>query len=274
MTKSPLRTEGLFPWSAPSQADRLGAPWPGLVWDGLFTWGGRRRRLEPIGQSCSEWPFARLGQQGPGALCVCLCSGACTLLRTRCRRPRVRLPRPQHGCLGDSRLRCSVPPLPAKACLLGSLCSPSLPCSAGGDSLPQPQRSLVCVPCRRPALPSIQASRVKASHSLHPQSQRKQACRLWCLSTNLSPTSLRAGPRLLLCMASFFPMAAPAGLRPDMGITCLGSSHQYCSQNCQHTSSLPPFSDAEVFALIDVFPFETCLGWCFNKPQPPEDFPC
>lgn len=117
-----------------------------------------------------------------------------------------------------------------------------------------------CVSCRLPALPSIQASRVKASHSLRPQSRRKQACRLWCLSTNLSPTSLSAGPRLLLCMASFFPMAAPAGLRPDIGITCLGSSRRYCSQCCQHTSLPPPFSDVKVFALIDVFPFETCLG--------------
>ena len=44
-TISPLRAEGVFPQSAPSQADRLGAPWPGLM-DGFR---GRRRRLEPIG---------------------------------------------------------------------------------------------------------------------------------------------------------------------------------------------------------------------------------
>lgn len=82
---------------------------------------------------------------------------------------------------------------------------------------------------------------------------RKQACRLWCLSTNLSPTSLSAGPGLLLCMVSFFPMAAPAGLGPDIRITCLGSSLWHYSQGCQHTSLLPSFSVAKVFSLIDFF---------------------
>lgn len=83
---------------------------------------------------------------------------------------------------------------------------------------------------------------------------RKQACCLWCLSTNLSPTSLRAGPWLLLCVVSFFPMAAPAGLWSDNAITCFGSRLWHYSQGCQHTSPLPSFSDAKVFSLI-----ETCF---------------
>lgn len=151
---------------------------------------------------CKTWPA------GPGGTLCLPRSGTCTLLRTWCRRPRVWLPRLRHSCSGDidssvrfllSRPRhacwpggvccvgvwissgrlCLCPgPCTLLSCRLGCLCSPSLPCCAGGDSLPQPQRSLDCVSCRRPALPSIQASRVKASHSLHPQSRRKQACRL------------------------------------------------------------------------------------------------
>lgn len=211
-------------------------------------------------------------------------------MRTWCRQPRIWLPRLRTAVSTtiDSSVRFLLS-RPRRVCWPGRMCCVGfwISCPGGSASAQGPAPTCLagwppvctvssllcwrgwpraasakpdCVSCRLPALPSIQASRVKASHSLHPQSRRKQACRLWCLSTNLSPTSLSAGPRLLLCMASFFPMAAPAGLRPDTGITCLGSSRRYCSQRCQHTSLLPPFSDAEVFALIDVFPFETCLG--------------
>lgn len=86
-----------------------------------------------------------------------------------------------HSCFGDNRLQCSIPPLPAEACLLArtdvlcrildllpwglclcpgpcthlscrlaSMCALCLPCCAGGDGLPQPQRSLTVslVACR------------------------------------------------------------------------------------------------------------------------------
>lgn len=68
---------------------------------------------------CKTWPA------GPGGTLCLPRSGTCTLLRTWCRRPRVWLPRLRHSCSGDNRLQCSVPPLPAKACLLarrGVLC--------------------------------------------------------------------------------------------------------------------------------------------------------
>ena len=61
---------------------------------------------------CKTWPA------GPGCTLCLPRSGACTLLRTWCRQPRVRPPGLRHSCLGDSRLQCSVPPLPAEACSL------------------------------------------------------------------------------------------------------------------------------------------------------------
>lgn len=104
--------------------------------------------------------------------------------------------------------------------------------------------------CPPPQHPGFQS---KSLLQLTSSGRRKQACRLWCLSTNLSPTSLSAGPRLLLCMVPFFPMAAPAGLWPDIGITCSGSSLWHYSPRCQHIFLLPSFSDPKVFSLIDVF---------------------
>lgn len=126
----------------------------------------------------------------------------------------------------------------------------SLLCWLGRPPAASMKLSCVYAACRPPQHPGFQGKRLLQLTSL---GRRKQACRLWCLSTNLSPTSLSAGPQLLLCMESFFPMAAPAGLRPDIGITCFGSSHWHYSQGCQHTSLLPSFSDAKVFSLIDVF---------------------
>lgn len=117
--------------------------------------------------------------------------------------------------------------------------------------------SCIYAACLPPQHPGFQS---KSLLQLTSSSWRKQACRLWWLSTNLSPTSLCAGPQLLLCVVSFFPMAAPAGLWPDNAITCLGSSHWHYSQGCQHTSPVPFFSDAEVFSLIDALSYETCLG--------------
>lgn len=104
--------------------------------------------------------------------------------------------------------------------------------------------------CLPPQQPGFQS---KSLLQLTSSGRRKQACRLWCLSTNLSPTSLGAGPRLLLCMVPFFPIAAPAGLWPDIGITCSGSSLWHYSPRCQHIFLLPSFSDPKVFSLIDVF---------------------
>lgn len=107
-------------------------------------------------------------------------------------------------------------------------------------------------PCMCP--PPAPASRLQCKSLLHPQAPgRKQACCLWCLSTNLSPTSLGSGPLLLLCMASFFPRAAPAGLWPGIGITCSGLSLWHYSQGCGY-SPLPSFSDAKVCSLMDFFP--------------------
>lgn len=120
---------------------------------------------------------------GSPALGLCLCPGPCTHLSCR---------------------------LASSVCTVSSLlCWRGWPRAASA----KPD----CVSCsRRP--PQHPGFQVKASHSLHPQSRRKISCCLWCLSTNLSPTSLSAGPRLLLCMASFFPMAAPAGLEaPTLG---------------------------------------------------------
>lgn len=127
----------------------------------------------------------------------------------------------------------------------------TFPAVAGGHSLLPPQTETqpclgaACPPPQHPGFPSPGLLQLTSS------SRRKQACRLWCLSTNLSPTSLCAGPRRLRCVASFFPMAAAAGLRPDVGITRFGSGLRHYSQGCQHTPPLPSFSDAKVFSLID-----------------------
>lgn len=131
-----------------------------------------------------------------------------------------------------------------------SLSVSCFPCCAGGDSLPPPQRETQLCICCPPASP-VPVFQGESLSQLTSSGGRKQACSLWCFSTNLSPTSLGTGPGLPLCMVSFFPMAAPAGLRPDIGITCLGSSLWHYSQGCQHTSLLPSFSVAKVFSLID-----------------------
>lgn len=230
-----------------------------------------------------ECPAIRIGQPDPErAALFLLGSGACTLLQTSCWRPALG----RVGCstaVSVTMDHSLIPALQAKARLLaweGVLCwrldllpcvlrpcpgtcthlpqrpahllASRIPHCAGGDSLlplqsdSQPCLYATCPPPQHPGFPSPGLLQLTSS------SRRKQACRLWCLSTNLSPTSLCAGPRLLRCVASFFPMAAAAGLWPDVGITCFGSCLWRYSQGCQHTSPLPSFSDAKVFSLIDV----------------------
>lgn len=121
--------------------------------------------------------------------------------------------------------------------------------------------------CLRVKLSCIDATRPPPQHPgfqckslLQHQAGENKPAACGALAPICHPLHSALAPASPLYGIFFFPMAAPAGLWPDTGITCFGSSLWYYSRGCQHTSPLPPFSNAKVFSLMDIFSYETCLG--------------
>lgn len=160
---------------------------------------GDRRRLKPIIQSLLSAPLPELASKALRAALCLLRSGTLhpledIALASCCTWPCGL----QHSCFCDNRLLCLVPAFQANSLLLvweevlrwilnllscvlclgprlctylsqrlASLFALCIPYCAGGDRLLRPHSTAVSMP---PAClpPSIQASRVKASYSLHP----------------------------------------------------------------------------------------------------------